>query len=285
MKILITGAKGFTAAYLLKNLQSDTGNELFCSDLPEDSQERYYACDLTDDDAIHQLIARIRPDQIYHLAGTYSNHYETDYRANVLSTKNICDSLVALSLPCRLLLIGSAGEYGRVSAEDNPIKESHPLNPVSVYGMTKTFQTLVMKYYVSTCSLDIVMARTFNLKGKGLSVRLFIGRLYQQIDDFRKGMIDRIQLGNLSHKRDYLDVQQAVKYYQSIMNAGKAGEIYNVGSGKSVRILDLLEEILKENHLSMDIVTETTSSIPGKLDIEDIFADTRKLQKIQSREA
>lgn len=284
MKILITGARGFTAAYLLKNLQNDIDNEIFCTDLPEDSQERYHACDLTDDDAIHQLIARIRPDQIYHLAGTYSNHYETDYRANVLSTKNICDSLVALSLPCRLLLIGSAGEYGRVTAEDNPIKESHPLNPVSVYGMTKTFQTLVMKYYVSTCSLDIVLARTFNLKGKGLSVRLFIGRLYQQIDDFRKGTIDRIQLGNLSHKRDYLDVQQAVKYYQRIMNAGKAGEIYNVGSGKSVRILDLLEEILKEYHLSMDIVTENTSSIPGKLDIADIFADTRKLQKIQSRE-
>lgn len=285
MKILITGAKGFTAAYLLKNLQNDIGNEIFCTDLQGDRQDRYHACDLTDDDAIYQMISRIRPDQIYHLAGTYSNHYETDYRANVLSTKNICDSLVALSLPCRLLLIGSAGEYGRVTAEDNPIKESHPLNPVSIYGMTKTFQTLMMKYYVSAHALDIVMARTFNLMGKGLSTRLFIGRLYQQIDDFRKGVIDRIQLGNLSHKRDYLDVQQAVKCYQSIMNAGKVGEIYNVGSGISVRILDLLEKILKENHLSMDIVTENNPLIPGKLDIEDIFADTGKLQKIQSVEA
>lgn len=282
MKILVTGAKGFTASHLLSVLKENTSNEIFLSDIHTDCQERYYSCDLSDPDIVFRMLYQIRPDQIYHLAGVYSNQYDEDYRVNVVSTKNLCDSMVSLGGAGRLLLVGSAAEYGTVSTEDNPVRENKSLRPVSVYGLSKSFQTHIMNYYVTVYGLDIVMARTFNILGKGLSNRLFIGRLYQQIEDYREGKIEKIKLGNLLHKRDYLPIAKVVEYYMAIMAAGDSGVVYNVGSGKSIRIQDLLELILKEHQLPMSIVESDTMYIPGKLDIEDIYADTGKLDALLS---
>jgi len=66
-----------------------------------------------------------------------------------------------------------------------------------------------MKYYCVNHSLDIVMARTFNLLGRGQSDRLFIGRIYRQIDLFKFGKINKIVLGNMNSTRDYITINKA----------------------------------------------------------------------------
>jgi len=278
MKVLITGAAGCTASSLIPLLEKNKEGELFLTDLGAAGKGNYVSCDLTDPHQVTTLLETIRPDQIYHLAGSFSNNYETDYNVNVLSTKNIFEGCLSLGLKCRTLLIGSAAEYGVVAEDDNPVRESHPLNPVSTYGLTKVYQTLLMRYYLALYNIDVVMARTFNLLGRGMSNRLFVGRLYEQIDQYKAGMITKITVGNLQNRRDYLRVEEAVKYYLLIMERGCAGEIYNVGSGESVKLADLLENILKENDLSSDVVVQKYSNNVTKFDINDIYADMSSLR-------
>ena len=185
MKILITGANGFTSSHLVRYLQQNPELKIYCTTRNQPENANSIICDLTDYNSVNNLIQEIKPDQIYHLAGSFSNDYHTDYANNVLSSKYVLDSLIKNKLSCRVLLIGSAAEYGFIKEEDNPVKEDHPLNPVSIYGLTKVYQTHLMKFYCQVYDLDIVMARPFNLLGENISRQLFIGRVYQQIEEYK----------------------------------------------------------------------------------------------------
>ncbi len=281
MKILITGASGFTAKSLIGLLSQYKENQMYGTDLlPSESGSYFKACNLGIAADAEDLIMEIKPDQIYHLAGSFSNQYEQDYQANVLSTKNILDSLLKNKLKCRTLLIGSAAEYGYIHPQDNPVKETQKLQPVSIYGLTKVYQTEMMAFYHRMYQSDVLMARLFNLQGKGMSEKLLMGKVYNQLEAFKKGEIPKIILGNLQSKRDYLSVEQAVVYYTQLMQKGKSGEVYNVASGKSERIEDIIGKILAENELDLSIVEVQKFDNPHKWDIEDIYADISKLNNL-----
>jgi len=282
MKVLITGATGFSASHLISLLSHNSSLQMVFTDLQFKGGANWHVCDLTSTNDVFHLLNKTKPEQIYHLAGSYSNEYDVDYRVNVLTTKNLIDNCLRLNLKCRILLIGSSAEYGLVSEKDNPVNEDHPLRPVSIYGLTKVYQTHLMNFYYTTHKIDVVMARTFNLMGKGISNKLFIGHLYEQLDKYKEGRISKIVMGNLQHKRDYIPVEEAVKDYERIMNLGTAGEIYNVGLGKSIRIHQLLEEILKDAGLDIGIVEEKIENTQNRFDVPDIFADIQKLNRLRS---
>lgn len=281
MKILVTGAAGCTAASLIPLLAAEPASELAVTDVVSLESPLWQFCDLTDSAAVNCLLESVRPRQIYHLAGSFSNDYETDYRVNVLAAKNLFDGCLAHQLECRILLIGSSAEYGLIAEGDNPVSERQILNPVSIYGVTKSMQTHLMQYYHHVHGLDVIMARTFNLVGRNLSPRLFVGRLYEQIEKYKNGELAKITLGNLDNRRDYLSVDDAVRFYRTIMDKGATGEIYNVGSGASIIIRELLRSILGENELSMDCIETVSSLAVNKLDIKDMYADIEKLKTLR----
>ncbi len=276
MILLITGAKGFAGSHLVKHLKRHSKHS-FILNSRED-------CDLSNYSKVEQLLDRSKPDQVYHLAGSLTNDYDIDYQNNVLSTKNLLQAIQKIGVKCRVLLVGSAAEYGYIEEKDNPVSEKHPLNPVSLYGLSKVYQSHLMQFYCHVHQLDIVMARPFNLMGQEISRKLFVGRVYEQIETYQKGEIDKIVLGNLGHKRDYIHVEEAVQSFELIMNRGDTGEIYNVGRGKSIKIMDLLEKMLKEHDLKLDIIEKTKLPLRDKIDIVDIYADITKLEKLKDND-
>lgn len=282
MKILVTGAAGCTAASLVPILFADSANQVALTDVAVLKSPMWQFCDLTDEGAVKSLLKRVQPRQIYHLAGSFSNNYEIDYRVNVLTAKHLFDACLAVGLTCRILLVGSSAEYGLIDEGDNPVKESQLLNPVSIYGVTKAMQTHLMSYYHHVHNFDVVMARTFNLIGENMSNKLFVGRLYEQIVKYKLGEIVKITLGNLDNRRDYLSVEKAVNYYRTIMKKGLSGEIYNVGSGCSISIRELLIRILEENGLSEKVIDSGMVPTVNKFDIKDIYADISKLETLRT---
>jgi GDP-4-dehydro-6-deoxy-D-mannose reductase len=124
------------------------------------------------------------------------------------------------------------------------------------------------------------MVRPFNLIGKGISENLFPGRLQRSIEDLKVGRIKRIQTGSLSAHRDYIYINDALLNYQLVMNAGVSGEVYNIGSGRSILLRDLLKDILKEQGLDISVVDETPVLEKNKLDVPDIYADISKLESL-----
>ena len=280
MKVLVTGAGGFSGRHLIQYLASNSSAQIYRTSLTPRNESNWLACDLTKNKETSALIAQVGPDQIYHLAGVRTNEYQTDYNVNVLSTLNLLEYIAQTKSPCRVLIVGSSAEYGFVAENDNPVSEDHPLVPMSVYGLTKVFQTCLMKFYCSRYHLDLIMARPFNLSGQGMSGKLFLGRVYEQVEAYKAGRISRILVGNLEHRRDYVPIEQAVRYYDLIMQRGKSGEVYNVGSGASIGIRDLLRRILEESGLSLEIVEEQVSKQPDAFDIKDLVADVSKLKAL-----
>lgn len=279
MTTLITGASGFTGKTLTALLSSE--ERLFLTDLTGGLSEKIIRCDLVNRSQVVYLLEKVRPERIYHLAGSFTNNYEIDYPVNVLGSKNIFDGLLELKLRCRVLLVGSSAEYGRIAPQDNPVKEDHALSPVKVHGLTKTFQTSLMQYYHKVMGMDLVMARTFNLYGQGgISNLMFVGRVKEQINELKRGEIKKICVGNLESKRDYINVKDAVRYYRKIMEQGISGEIYNVGSGSAIKMRDLLSILLQEAGLNEAAVEERPPGQPDNTDTPEIYADISKVKTL-----
>ena len=293
MKILVTGSNGFSARHLLRYLKGRDYWDIYCAgvktprdDPPQgggglgDPKANFVQCDLTYEDDVVKLIECVMPDRIFHLAGKFTNDFKVDYAANVLSSRNLLESVKRAKRTCRILLVGSSAEYGLVPPEDNPVKEDHPLQPISIYGLTKAYQTYLGRYYFAVHKMDVVAARPFNLLGRGVSRQLFVGHVYEQIDAYRSGRIARVSVGNLESRRDYIPVEDAVRAYALIMERGVSGEIYNVGTGASIQIRTLLQQILQENGLGMDVVEEQNSTSNNKSEVSDLFADVTKLRAL-----
>ncbi len=281
-RILITGANGFTGRYLVPFLSLGTSSELFLADhsAPSVPDPRFSVCDLSVAPEVTSLINTVRPHAIYHLVGSYTNEYDIDYASNVVTTRNILNAVRTANLQTRILLVGSSAEYGFPLSEDKAVTEEHPLLPVSIYGLMKVYQTTLMGVYVRLYGMDIVMVRPFNLYGKGISERLLSGKMEREIERYKQGKIQRMETGDLSIERDYIDINEAIKYYSVVLEKGKKGEIYNVGSGKSTPLRDRVSSMLTAEGLSLAIVKETAHSTPGKIAVRKIVADISKISSL-----
>ena len=282
MAILVTGASGGFGKVLFPLLRAYYNEPVVCTGRSRLDRGDYFTCDLTNVRAVDDLLKDIRPRLIFHLAGSFSGQFETDFQVNTLGVKFIFDSILAEGLETRVLVFGSAAEYGAIEVSDNPIPETLPCRPVSVYGLTKAFQTDMAKYYARTKGIDVVVARVFNIAAPGLSQRLFYGRAEAMISAYQKGEITQLEFGNLDNARDYIEIDKAADQLLAIAERGTSGEIYNVGSGIPKKIRSILKDLLKEKGVPEDAVAESIPEIiRGKgFDVQIIYADISKVSKL-----
>ncbi len=276
MKILVTGMSGFVGRHLINFLNTEL--EATCVGVtrtPLDTPNTI-CCELTDYDQVEKTIKETRPSHIFHVAGSFSNNFETDFRNNVLTSKNILDATVKHKYNTRIMLMGSAAEYGEISDSDNPVTEQQPLNPLSVYGWSKAAQSLLAPLYANQYGLEVMIARTFNLFGNGLSEKLFVGRVEKQILGMQAGTNKQIKVGSLDSQRDYIDIEQACKMYLTIATKGVAGEAYNVGSGTATSMRQVLHNMLRRHNLDISVVDESPQNGTTN-EVSTIYADVRKI--------
>lgn len=281
MSTLVTGATGGFGPILVNWLQKNKPGPIWLTGRKTLPVEGYYPCDLTDANSTKELISRIRPSVIFHMAGDFTNKYEFDYSINSLGARNIIEALLADNINARVVLIGSAAEYGIVLPHENPIKENQVLRPVSVYGLTKSFQTQLGVYFAHNSSVEVVIARMFNLLAPGLSERLFVGRVEKQIASYLSGEAREIVVGNLDAQRDYVPVERAIEQLNMIAMRGKSGEVYHVASGKPVIMRQLLQDLLANAGISQSVVKENVGAV-GRMgyDVPIVFADMTKTNNL-----
>jgi nucleoside-diphosphate-sugar epimerase len=229
--------------------------------------------DVTCRESVVRAIAAAQPDVIFHLAASFSDDLDKAYDVNVRGIRNLLAALATTTGTARLLVMGSAAEYGLVRPEDNPITEDQALRPMTVYGLTKAWQTQLGLLHASQ-GADVVVARLFNLCADGMTERLFVGRVERQIAELLAGARARIEVGSLDAVRDYVSVADAVEQLLAIANCGSAGHVYNVGSGIPIKMRGLLSGMLAEHGLGMDVVAERrSSSSHHSYDVPIAYAD------------
>ena len=94
--------------------------------------------------------------------------------------------------------------------------ENHPLQPISIYALTKVFQTKLVNYYCKVHQLNICLVRPSNLIGPNMSNKLFIGNFFDQALKVAFKKMSTITIGNEHAFRDYIDIRDAVKIYYDL---------------------------------------------------------------------
>lgn len=279
--VLITGAHGGLGRAWTAALQARGHRVHACT---RDGAEGSHACDLSNADAFTALLEQIRPQVVLHLAADFGADLGRALAVNFESSRALLHWAKNRAVQTRIVLIGTAAEYGVVAADAGAISEAHALAPVSAYGMSKACQSQLLSLYASQ-GVDVVCARLFNLRadqqGSALSARMFVGRVSQQIKEIQAGTRQFIEVGPLAAQRDFIVMTQAIKQLDAILELGAAGQIYHVASGVPITMRELLAQELAAAGLSFECVRSAPElSNRTGLDVPIIYADISKTMRL-----
>jgi GDP-4-dehydro-6-deoxy-D-mannose reductase len=246
VRALVTGASGFVGRHLIAYLR-DVGDEAIACDRAGAAGVAV-PLDVTDGAAVARLVREVAPDAIYHLAAR--SHVGESWGADDELTRVNVGGTAAVVAACRatnvtrVLVVGSAEEYGPVADDHGPVGEHTPLAPLSPYGRSKRDAELVALAEWTEHGVPVVGVRAFNHTGPGQAPSFFVPGFAQRIARAVRAGTDEIVVGNLDSVRDFTDVRDVVRAYRLLVEHGEPGEVYNVCSGEGVRIGDLAERLL-----------------------------------------
>jgi GDP-4-dehydro-6-deoxy-D-mannose reductase len=263
MRALITGISGFAGRHLAA-LLSGRGYEVFGTVRRPESRARLRdwlaaeaspdsslpVADVLDAGAIAAVVAAVRPQQVFHLAGSaqiggsYAHPAEV-FAANALGTVNVLAAVRDHAPACRVISVGSGDAYGIAQRAGEAITEQCPFQPVSPYGASKAAADLAAYQWAHGSGLDVVRVRPFNHIGPGQQLGFVCPDFAQQLVAIERGrQPPAVTVGNLDAVRDFTDVRDAVAAYVAAADAGERGEAYNVCSGVGRSIRRLLEDMI-----------------------------------------
>jgi GDP-4-dehydro-6-deoxy-D-mannose reductase len=270
VRALVTGATGFVGPYLVSHL-ADAGDDVVGTDVE---------LDITDADAIHGALLDIKPEVVYHLAalshvGESWNAPGEVFRVNTMGSLNVLLAARSAGVE-RVLMIGSAEQYGVVGPGDMPIDEDQPMRPITPYGASKAAAEMAASHVHLGRGLPVVCARAFNHIGPGQSAGLVVSAIAQQVAVNERTGSDVVLAGDLTPTRDFTDVRDVVRAYRLLVEHGLPGEAYNVCSGRAVAIREVAEKLLALASRPMRIETDPARLRP--VEVPAHWGDNTKLR-------
>jgi GDP-4-dehydro-6-deoxy-D-mannose reductase len=273
MRFLITGIGGFVGPHLAR-LLLEVGHSVFglvrrrqsvraLESLHAQFPERFgpaavITADILDPRAVRNAVAEVCPDGLFHLAGvTYVPASEADplaaYRTNFFGTLNVLRAVAEARLGCRVLFVGSGDAYGAAGNEVPVISESVPLQPVSPYGVSKAAADLAAFSWHWNGG-NVVRARPFNHTGPGQQPQFVCASFARQIAEIELGKGPGVlEVGNLDAIRDFTDVADIAAGYLALWERGAGGDVYNLCSGRGVRIRDIVAELCQRAESPVEV--------------------------------
>lgn len=282
-RVLITGAAGFAGSHLVDLL---TGTDEVHAWTRATHRDRpvgpvtWHRVDLMDREVVTRTVLDIRPDVVFHCAG--SPHVASSWAdsatplaQNVLGTHHVLDALRRAGRPCRVVIPGSATVY---RSSPDPIPETGALAPVSPYALSKYAQELLGLRAVEEDGLGVVVTRSFNHTGARQTAEFVAPSFARQIAAIERGTAEPvIKVGNLDARRDICDVRDVVRAYDALARHGRAGSVYNVASGTAHAMRALLDGLLALSPVQIRIEQDPARMRPH--DTPVLTGDASKLRQ------
>lgn len=293
-KILITGISGFAGSFLAEQLIIENKTEVFGIYIDESSlfnikdvknKIKLIKLDLSNQSEVLKILGKVLPDQIYHLAALTApgDSFDSPFKTienNIKAQLNIFEAVRKLNLSeTKILITSSAEVYGLVKKEDLPIDEETTFMPTSPYAVSKLTQDFLGLQYALSYKMKIVRVRPFNHIGPRQTDRFVVGAFAKKIIEIEKGKREAVlSVGNLESKRDFTDVRDMVKAYLLALEKGKDGDVYNIGSGRSYAISEILDRLLAQSKVKIEIKVDKSLLRPS--DNPELVCDSGKFRNL-----
>jgi GDP-4-dehydro-6-deoxy-D-mannose reductase len=275
MRIFLTGATGFAGSHLVDRLLAD-GHELTAlvhgatshQQLPAIPQVNEIPGDLLQLASLKRVVAEVRPDVIYHLAGqAYPALSWKDpaltLAVNAGGTANLLEAAVAFGRP-RVVVVSSAEIYGPITADMLPLTEATIPEPRHPYGISKVAAGQLVAIYWQRYQLPVVEARPFNHIGPRQMTGFVVPDFASQLAAIKLGQkAPLMSVGNLDAQRDFTDVRDVAAAYVDLAEKGQPGEAYLICSGQPVSINDVLKILSDQAEVDVEIAYDPARMRPS----------------------
>jgi GDP-4-dehydro-6-deoxy-D-mannose reductase len=291
VQALITGIGGFAGSHLADYLLAKTNWQIVGCVLNEcdtpahlQGQVTCRIVDLCDPRAVRQMLEDIAPDFIFHLAAlanvgaSWHDPWPT-LENNIRAQLNLLEGLVRMGANPRVMIVSSNEVYGLVQAHELPINEENPLRPNSPYAVSKIAQDMLGLQYYLSYQLSIVRVRPFNHIGPRQAPGFVAPDFARQIAQAEVGQRPpRMQVGNLEARRDFTDVRDVVRAYYLAATQGTPGDVYNIGSGRSHAVQELLDVLQSHSRVKITIEPDPARLRPS--DVPEVRCDAGKFRAL-----
>ncbi len=291
MRVLVTGVSGFVGGHLCEHLVAEgdqvvgiSASGRWPADLAHLGRSvRIEGLDLIEvgEAELADLVRRKQPEVIYHLAAQ-SNPQQSvadprgTWALNLGGTLNLLEAVKASGIKPRVILVSSGTCYGDPAPEFIPVREDCPLRPNNPYAASKAAADLLGIQHHLAHGTDAIIVRPFNHAGPRQSPRYVLAALAAQVAEVEAGRKECVEVGNLDVVRDFTDVRDVVRGYRLLAAHGKAGEIYNLGSGRGTKIADALEHLRSLSSRPVEVRVDPARVRP--VDLPFLVADASKLR-------
>ena len=236
MKILITGGFGYLGQSFIKKYAHC--HEIIIFNKNSTIKPKFDSKVITEigsieNDDIEKIVKKYTPDIVIHLAALSGlkkceNNPSKAFMINVCGTINVVKACI--SEKCKLIFISSREVYGETIKNES--SENDPLNPVNIYGLTKSMAESIIQFFSRTQNLDYVILRLTNVYGPGGGAR-GVNRIIDNA--LRKNNIqingDGNQTLNLIFIEDIIDLLNQITENKKISK-----HVFNVGSKDTITI-------------------------------------------------
>ena len=265
MKALITGGKGFVGSHLAEELEAN-GYEVICCDLF--ASDDIVAMDIMDADMTKEVISAHKPDVLINMAGQANvglswKKPQLTVSLNTIGLINILEAVKAVDPGMRVITVGSSDEYGSLGERGTNVTEDMPVDPMTPYAISKSAQESFAKLYNKAYGMNVCMIRFFNLVGAGQAKGFMVPDFASGIVEVERGEKECLSVGNLESARDFTYVKDAVKAVRLVAEKGRAGEIYNICSGRTYTAQEILDRLLAMANTRIEVRRDPSRMRPS----------------------
>jgi nucleoside-diphosphate-sugar epimerase len=252
MKIFVTGGGGFIGSHLIKRLLKNNHEITIFDNLSNCTKEHINSLgkvnfvngDIRDFGLLKKSIRN--HEFTIHLAAKTSVYESQENQENVIDvnvngSENVIKSCIEWNIK-NIIFISSAAVYGE-GIKDKSLDERSQTKPISAYGKSKLEMENTVNEFSKTSDINSVIFRLFNVYGEGQS-DVYAGVIKKFVEKSKQGNPVTIY-GKGDQTRDFIHVNDVVEFIVKAMKKieGIKGEVFNIGTGKTISIKQLAMEI------------------------------------------
>ena len=287
--VLITGGAGFIGSALCRELLT-LGHDVHVlddlsfgrRDLAPVNDAHFHQVDIRDRDAVLEVVGRIAPEWVLHLAAIhfipYCNAHPLEAAdINITGTINVLDACERAGTVKQVFVASTAAVY---PIADGPVDEDHALGPLDIYGITKLATEKLASEFHHRTGVPAIIGRFFNAFGPNETNPHLIPEIQKQV---RAG-VRTLALGNLDPKRDFIHTEDMGRAMVALLNAGVKGvEVFNIGRGIEYSVRDIVAAF--ERQLGEPLTIAVDPARVRKVERMHLLADVSKLKRVTGWEA